>query len=187
MAALSVSPPTVETIVLVRHAEKPEAGLGQLDCQGLNRALALPAVLAARYGRPAAIFAPDPAVAKQDGGRSYDYVRPLATVEPTAIAFGLPVDVSIGFADLKRLEQRLDEPSLATATVLVAWEHSLLVSLARQIATDHGGQAIGVPDWNKADFDGIYVLRITRNGGQATTRFSHEAEGLNGQPTACPK
>src|ERR1700727_2627529 len=28
------------TIVLVRHAEKPEDGLGQLNCQGLNRALA---------------------------------------------------------------------------------------------------------------------------------------------------
>jgi len=34
-----------ETIVLVRHAEKPEPHpIGQLDCQGLNRALALPAV-----------------------------------------------------------------------------------------------------------------------------------------------
>ena len=28
----------VETIVFIRHAEKPEAGLGQLDCRGLNRA-----------------------------------------------------------------------------------------------------------------------------------------------------
>jgi hypothetical protein len=36
----------VETIVLVRHGEKPDKGLGQLDCQGLNRALALPPVIA---------------------------------------------------------------------------------------------------------------------------------------------
>ena len=34
-----------ETIVFVRHGEKPEAGLGQLNCQGLNRALALPSVI----------------------------------------------------------------------------------------------------------------------------------------------
>ena len=48
----------VETIVFVRHGEKPEAGLGQLSCQGLNRALALPAVIRAKFGRPDAIFAP---------------------------------------------------------------------------------------------------------------------------------
>ena len=34
-----------ETIVFVRHGEKPANGLGQLDCQGFNRALALPAVI----------------------------------------------------------------------------------------------------------------------------------------------
>jgi hypothetical protein len=31
-----------ETIVALRHAEKPAGGLGQLTCQGLSRALALP-------------------------------------------------------------------------------------------------------------------------------------------------
>ena len=30
----------VETVVFVRHGEKPEKGLGQLSCRGLNRALA---------------------------------------------------------------------------------------------------------------------------------------------------
>jgi hypothetical protein len=29
----------------VRHGEKPPHGLGQLDCRGLNRALALPALI----------------------------------------------------------------------------------------------------------------------------------------------
>src|SRR5277367_623741 len=80
-----------ETIVLVRHGEKPALGLGQLDCQGLNRALALPAVIGKELGEPTAIFAPDPAQSKEDHGQPYNYVRPLATIEPTAIAFGLPV------------------------------------------------------------------------------------------------
>ena len=84
----------VETIVLVRHGEKPDKGLGQLDCQGLNRALALTPVIAKTFGRPSAIFAPDPSRQKQDDGASYDYVRPLATIEPTAIFFRLPVNAS---------------------------------------------------------------------------------------------
>ena len=73
--------------MLVRHGEKPDKGLGQLDCQGLNRALALPAVIAKIFGKPSAIFAPDPSQQKEDDGVSYDYVRPLATIEPTAIFF----------------------------------------------------------------------------------------------------
>src|ERR1700736_643011 len=68
----------VETIVLVRHGEKPDKGLGQLNCQGLNRALALPPVIAKNFGRPSVIFAPDPSDRKVDDGEPYDYVRPLA-------------------------------------------------------------------------------------------------------------
>ena len=56
----------VETIVLVRHGEKPGKGLGQLDCQGLNRALALPPVIAKTFGRPSAVFAPDPSQQRED-------------------------------------------------------------------------------------------------------------------------
>ena len=54
----------VETIVLIRHGEKPDEGLGQLNCQGLNRALALPTVIAKTFGRPGAIFAPNPSPAE---------------------------------------------------------------------------------------------------------------------------
>ena len=43
---------TVETIVCIRHGEKPPGGLGQLTCQGLNRALALPKVLLGKFGTP---------------------------------------------------------------------------------------------------------------------------------------
>ncbi|MBV8662450.1 MAG: hypothetical protein JO107_05060, partial [Hyphomicrobiales bacterium] len=98
----------VETIVFLRHGEKPALGLGQLDCRGLNRALALPKVIAAAFGKPDAIIAPDPADQKRDAGQSYDYVRPLATIEPTAVAFGLPVEARIGFADVDALQASLE-------------------------------------------------------------------------------
>jgi hypothetical protein len=38
----------------------------------------------------------------------YDYVRPLATVEPTAIFFTLPVDTSFGFSDIIDLQAALE-------------------------------------------------------------------------------
>jgi hypothetical protein len=76
----------VETIVFIRHAEKPVAGLGQINCRGLNRALALPAVLTSRFGKPDQICAPDPTGKVHDPAGSFDYLRPLATIEPAANA-----------------------------------------------------------------------------------------------------
>ena len=61
---VSAEPPVTETIVLIRHGEKPVEGLGQLNCQGLNRALALPFVIEKLFGKPDAVFAPDPAQSK---------------------------------------------------------------------------------------------------------------------------
>ena len=54
------------TILIIRHGEKPAAGLGQLSCRGLNRSLALPEVLIRRYGAPTALYAPNPAIQKAD-------------------------------------------------------------------------------------------------------------------------
>src|SRR6187549_3189632 len=80
-----------QTIVFFRHGEKPSGGYGQLTCQGLNRALALPPVLSAKYGRPHCMYAPNPAVTVSDPAGTFYYVRPLATIEPTAIRLGMPV------------------------------------------------------------------------------------------------
>ena len=44
-ASPASAPVQVETIVCIRHGEKPKAGLGNLDAEGRNRALALPDVL----------------------------------------------------------------------------------------------------------------------------------------------
>ena len=104
-----------ETIVFVRHGEKPPQGLGQLDYRGLNRALALPAVIQKSFGKPDAIFAPNPSDQKNDDGEHYDYVRPLATIEPTAIAFGMPVNTQIGYDDIKGLQKALEDPAYRDA------------------------------------------------------------------------
>jgi hypothetical protein len=177
--------PATETILFIRHAEKPDLGLGQLNCKGLNRALALPAVLSREFGRPDAIFAPDPAQAKTDHGVSYSYVRPLATVEPAAIVFGLPVDAAIGFADDGALQRKLAAPDYRGSLVLVAWEHAVAAKVVRDMVAQDGGDPGAVPDWPSDDFDSIYVVRITRSGGQATAVFEHRHEGLDGGSDIC--
>jgi len=177
-----------ETIVFIRHGKKPEAGLGQLSCQGLNRALALPAVISNTFGKPDAIFAPDPAVQKADGGEAYDYVRPLATVEPTAILFGLPVNTSFGFADKAGLQAALETKLSAhrDALILVAWEHNIIVAVAKALLADYGGDPAVVPKWQGDDFDSIYVVVLTATGDTVKASFERKQENLNGQLQTCP-
>ncbi|CAG9274097.1 conserved exported hypothetical protein [Paraburkholderia unamae] len=176
----------IETLVFVRHGEKPAEGLGQLNCKGLNRALALPAVIAAKYGKPDAIYAPDPGEQKNDNGRPYYYVRPLATIEPTAIQFGMPIQTPYGHSQIDSLQAAFIDPQWRGRTVLVAWEHREIESFVRRVVAAHGGNASDVPRWESADFDSIYVVRIDWSGNVARAHFSHEREGLDGRSDDCP-
>jgi len=183
---------SLETIIFIRHGEKPKQGLGQLDCQGLNRALALPKVLVEKFGTPAAIFAPNPAKLKNDDGKDYDYVRPLATIEPTAIQLGMPVDTTYGFEEVVPFKDALEQPLYHGSTIFVAWEHRLIDVIVKQLMKAHGGAEDVVPKWDSADYDTIYVVTIdwasassqTETGSSIT--FKHMNEGLNDRPKSCP-
>jgi hypothetical protein len=180
-----VSKPKVETLVCIRHGEKPPGGLGQLTCRGLNRALALPEVLLARYGRPQFVFAPNPAQ-KVDSTDGYYYVRPLATIEPTAIRCGLPVNTQFGFREIKGLERELRKPAYQNAMVFVAWEHGLLDDFAKALVKHHGGDPAQVLPWPDEDYDTIFVFKITKDAGRESFAFTVDHEGLNNQSDICP-
>lgn len=187
LAASSASPLT-ETLVFVRHGEKPAGGYGQLDCQGLNRALALPAVVAAKFGKPNAIYAPNPSIQKEDAGVRYDYVRPLATIEPTAIQFGLPVDTTYGYAQIDALKQELVKPEQAGKLIVAAWEHHQIEDLVQDIVAQYGDAGQKVPHWRSGDFDSIYVVKLDWDpqSGKPHAAFSLDREGLDGRSTDCP-
>ena len=174
------------TVVILRHGEKPDRGLGQLTCQGLNRALALPRVLLARYGKPAAIHAPNPAMLKEDLGIPYAYVRPLATIEPFAIQTGMQVNVSRGMREVEPLAAMI--LAAPGGLHMVAWEHHLGVDLAKLLLSRTGGNPADVPHWADDDFDSLYVIRLASSaeGAAARATFTHEQQGLNGMPLTCP-
>ena len=175
-----------QKIIFIRHAEKPALGLGQLNCQGLNRALALPAVLLAKFGKPDFVFASDPHEKKIDGDQLYNYVRPLLTVAPTAVQAGLPINTSFGFENIEGLQQELAMPRYQNAVILVAWEHKKLEDMVKAMLGSMGGQPGAVPRWKGSDFDSIYVVTVRRSEGKAVASFRHEQQGLNGQVPACP-
>jgi hypothetical protein len=177
--------PTTETLVFFRHGEKPSGGYGQLTCQGLQRALALPSVLTQQFGTPQALFAPNPVPKVSDTAGSFYYVRPLATIEPAAIRLGMPVNAQYGYDDIAGLQTELLSSAYASATVFVSWEHLKLQALVQNIMNAYGG-GLTVPAWPSTDFDSEYVVGLTRSASGITAVFTHNYEGLNGLPTTCP-
>jgi len=185
--AVTAGPPpsgATETLVFLRHGEKPSGGYGQLTCQGLNRAQALPPVLAAKYGSAQYVFAPNPTVLVPDAAGSFYYVRPLATIEPTAVSLGLPVNVRYGYTDAAGLQSELLASTYASSTVFIAWEHQYLQTIVQNIMNQFGS-GVTVPVWPSTDFDSLYVVRLTSSGGVITAQFTHDFEGLNGLSTSC--
>jgi len=174
-----------QTIVFLRHGEKPASGLGQLTCQGLNRSLALPDVLLAKYGTPDYLYAPNPAVKIADPGGSFFYVRPLATIEPTAVRTGVSINTGYGYTDIASLQQLLIKSSKANTTIFVAWEHAYLVKIVQNIMNQYGGGQ-AVPAWTTGDYDSLYVLTVNYTSNGITAQFHRDSEGLNGQPIVCP-
>jgi hypothetical protein len=177
----------VETVVFLRHGEKPEKEIGQLNCQGLNRALALPRVLASKFGRPDYIFAPAASrLSTIEGGVGYNYIRPLATIEPTAIELGMPVNTDFAYSDINALRSELTAQKYQNALIFVAWEHHQLENVVKQLVAQYQGNPDDVPHWKGKDFDSLYIVRITSRDTAKSVSFAQDHEGLSNLSTDCP-
>ncbi len=179
---------SIETLVFIRHGEKPKLGLGLLTCQGLNRALKLPAWFAANFPPPDFIFAPDPSVKATEihgDGERYDYVRPLLTIGPTAIRTGVPINTQLPFNDPGLLADTLMDTKYHGATVYVAWEHLNIVAFA-EILLNRLHNASKIPQWPNSDYDTVFVFRIDWNQPRSV-KFKALSENLGHVEEACPQ
>lgn len=158
------------TLVVVRHAEKPAAGLGLLTCRGLNRAALLPDYFRQNFPKPDFIFAPDPSVKATEihgDGKRHDYVRPLLTIGPTAVYFQVPIDTQIPFNDPGLLADTLLAKPYLGSTVYVAWEH-MNIDLLAKILLRRFDSDTKVPEWPNSDYDTVFVFRIRGEPGNGS-------------------
>ena len=178
---------TTQQIVFFRHGEKPAEGLGQLSCQGLNRALALPDVLTKKFNKPDYLFAPNPGYQKPDNGHIYNYIRPLATIEPTAIFLAMPVNTDYGFDQIDKLQATLLERSLYGKQIWISWEHKELVNAERNLLAKLGQPSSLIQNWESNEFDRIDVLIINRDEDHVkSVIYKQDRQNLNGLPVSCP-
>jgi hypothetical protein len=124
-------------VIVIRHAEKPEQG-DNLSCQGENRALAIPKVLAEKFARPDFTYVP-----AMGSGKASKHVRMFQTVTPMAVKQNLKVNSRYAEDDVRGVARDVLKRS---GTVLIVWEHAQIPPLVK---------ALGVskpPTWDKKDF-----------------------------------
>ena len=133
------------------------------------------------------IYAPDPGTRI---GRlrnlSYSYVRPLMTIEPTAIQLEMPVNALIGFKNIGQLRKELLASENANSVIYLAWEHVYLNEFAKQLLKAYGKDPSLVPEWPNDEYDRIYVFQMKDVDGEKDL-CSRRPQGLTGSLSGkCP-
>ena len=178
-----------QTLVFLRHAEKPEGGLGQLNCQGLNRAIDLATLLPEKFGKADYVFAANPTRNVEEGelDNSYSYIRPLMTISPSAIKLGLPVNIKFSANDTSDLADELLDDKYHNSVIYTAWSHGYLPELINKVAGDALGKKQKITeDWESNDFDSLYVLTLTWHNGKASLESHTYKQGLDNGRETCP-
>ena len=155
------------TVVVFRHAEKPKKG-DNLNCQGLNRSLALPPMLYERFGIPGAIYVPSMAA-----GDNTLHSRMFQTMIPFASKYNLSLTSKFAEDETGMLASAV---LARNGVVMIIWEHKRIPDIVR---------ALGVRDtdlqWPDDDYDSLWIITV-KNG---VARLERSAEGLK-PAEACP-
>ena len=147
-------------VVFIRHAEKPKVG-DNLTCQGLNRALKLPAVLYSKFGIPAFTYVPSIGL-----GEATKHSRMFQTVMPLAAKYNLVINSAHIEQDSLGIAANIKSK---TGTVLVLWEHKGIAPIVRSLGVNKTDLI-----WPDDDYDSIWIVTFTN--GKAI--FTTDKEGI---------
>lgn len=156
LAILSVKAQSADLkIVFIRHAEKPLKG-DNLNCQGINRSLKLPAVITAKFGVPDKIFVPGLGL-----GEATKHARMFQTIVPLAAKYNLTVNSSRTEKDSLGLAADLKS---RTGVILVVWEHGGIAPIVRSLSVKQDNLK-----WPDDDYDSIWIVTF-KNGMAVLSR-----------------
>jgi hypothetical protein len=136
-------------LVFIRHAEKPVEG-NNLSCQGINRAMKLPAVLYEKFGRPQWLLVPS-----VDLGVTTTTARMFQTITPFAVKYNLSINTKFLVENKKKVAKYLLKRK---GTVIITWEHNMIPKIVQALGIN------GNLDWPGEDYDSIWI--VTFNDGQ---------------------
>ena len=155
------------TVLIVRHSEKPESGIG-LTPLGEARAL-----LYAKYFEPfqeqGLSIAVDSLYAGADSKGS---IRPRLTLEPLSKATGLPLHLKIGTKDSEALVLQLKTEAHGQHP-LIAWRHGEIPALLSAFGASPE-KLLPNGKWPDDVFDWVIMLNMGPDGQLSSARLIHE-------------
>jgi hypothetical protein len=159
------------TVLIVRHAEKPDQG-PLLNAKGEQRAAAY-----ASYFDPLTLnglpVTPQRLIATSD---SPDSSRPRLTLTPLAQRLQLPIEQPFANNDVDKLVKSLRKSNQAQ-TVLIAWHHGRIDKLISAFGGD-GLALTGQKKWPENVYDWLIVLRFDGQGQLIESRSQKIQEDL---------
>ena len=157
------------TVLIIRHAEKPDQGNG-LSPRGEQRAQAY-----ASYFDPfqldATALMPQRLIATSDSKAS---MRPRLTLTPLAARLQLPIEQPWADDQVDDLAKELRKKNEAPV-VLIAWHHGHIVKLIEALGGD-AKQLLGRKTWPADVYNWVVVLHFDDQGrlSESTSRLVQE-------------
>jgi hypothetical protein len=155
------------TVLIVRHSEKPETGTG-LTPLGEARAR-----LYAKYFEP---FQEEGLSISVDslyaGADSKSSIRPRLTLEPISKATGLPLHLKVGTKDSEALVRELQTEAHGRHP-LIAWRHGEIPALLTAFGASPE-KLLPNGQWPDDVFDWVIVLTMGPDGQLSSARLIHE-------------
>jgi hypothetical protein len=155
------------TVIIIRHAEKPDDGFG-LTPVGEARAKAYADYFKnfAIDGQPVKF---DHIFVAADSAKSH---RPRLTIEPTSKALDLPIDHRFTDKDFEKLAKDLKARSYG-AGLLIVWHHGEIPGLLGALGADPK-ELLPNGKWPDDKFGLLLELRYDANGQLASARCINE-------------
>ena len=187
---------TNETLYIVRHADAHPLEFwsdGNYICAGQWRALDLPNVLRGKIS-PDEVYSSDPAqTSPGTEGFSWSGVAPGLTVEPYAIANGLPYGLAASY-DVTAAQPASDffftGGGFTNHSVLLGYSYQLIAPMVNSLIGSYFAPAASpttAPPWPADDYDTIWT--VTLDGAGNLTVNNSMCEGIDSAklPATCPQ
>jgi hypothetical protein len=145
------------TVLIIRHAEKPENGF-ELSPAGQQRAIAY-ANYFKSFTMDSRAMRPDYLFATADSGSSH---RPRLTLEPLAKALGRKIDCRFKNKDFAALAREIRSTDHGKC-ILIAWHHGEIPELVQALGGDAATLLPG-GKWPPQDFNWLLELSYDHEG-----------------------
>jgi hypothetical protein len=185
---------TNETVYLIRHVEAHPTSSwedGNYVAAGQWRALDLPIALKGKIS-PDLVYSIDPAQVAVSSHSYFSYVRAALTVEPYAIANGLPYNLVSNIEILAPNSPQLTSDFFFTGgqfsnrKVLVAWEHDHIPPIVNDLLSSYG-LAKTAPAWPDDDYDSIWTVTLDSAGNLTVDNSLCEGIDSSKLPVTAPQ